>query len=863
MHQKTQVDPNSPLHQNRAQAPDAAAAVVAVAAASKAAAVRLATQGASVPPPAAPVLSAPKPAAPAAGGDKTQIDMNSPMHRKPAAPASIVERTTPLNVQAAPKATVTATMPAAAAAVANVQKAAFNAAPEDPTLALPVGYRIHEYRIDNVLGQGGFGITYMATDVNLNARVAVKEYLPEQFAYRATTKSVSARAADDLDFYQHGLESFLVEARTLATFKHPNIVRVARFFEANNTAYMVLEYEKGKSLRSWWQANSGIGEERLLGLLLPLIEGLGVVHRSGFLHRDIKPDNVIVRDVEGSFVLLDFGAARSTAVSQGDEVNIVTPGYGPIEQYWGSTQGPYTDIYALGATLYWLLTGEKPPEATARATNDTMAPAAVVGKGKFSPEFLGAIDWALKVKPEERPQDLQHFATALFAAHASALGLSEALAAGDDKVAEKETWLDTLKSPRLLRRRVNRFGDLLFRPASWPMGVKMTLAMVATALLPMIITAYYNVNGSIDSISRTELKNLEQIAENVSGRITQLIDDANKLAIFLGTDRDFVGYLEKPSDATAAEVSRKLANLKRSNSDVELVMVFDRAGNAAIATDPTVQGKNFKFREYFKANMAGKPFVSSMLVGAATGQLGVFFAQPVRDRDDVVIGAVVMRFAAAPFEKMLSDARSGTRLASLIDDDGVLVYHPDPAIRFKSLAPLSQKAQEEIKADQRFRRDKIDTVNMPELNKAFMAAKETGNISYVSTISKKEEIAGFAPVKGHIWVVAVSESREEFSAPLDRIFSNVLYSVFLVGMVFLLLAMLFARSIVRPIHELQTAALALKSGDYDKASVRVRSNDEIGQLGRTFNVMIDVLRQRERERERAGAGLGRRGVSGE
>jgi len=222
---------------------------------------------------------------------------------------------------------------------------------------------------------------------------------------------------------------------------------------------------------------------------------------------------------------------------------------------------------------------------------------------------------------------------------------------------------------------------------------------------------------------------------------------------------------------------------------------------------------------------------------------------------------VVMRFAAAPFEKMLSDARSGTRLATLIDDDGVLVYHPDPAIRFKSLAPLSQKQQEEIKADQRFRRDKIDTVNMPELNKAFMAAKETGNISYISTISKKEEIAGFAPVKGHIWVVAVSESKEEFSAPLDRIFSNVLYSVFLVGMVFLLLAMLFARSIVRPIHELQTAALALKSGDYDKASVRVRSNDEIGQLGRTFNVMIDVLRQRERERERAGAGLSRRGVT--
>ena len=266
---------------------------------------------------------------------------------------------------------------------------------------------------------------------------------------------------------------------------------------------------------------------------------------------------------------------------------------------------------------------------------------------------------------------------------------------------------------------------------------------------------------------------------------------------------------------------------------------------------------SFKFREYFKLNMAGKPFVSSMLVGAATGALGVFFAQPVRDAADNVIGAVVMRYSSLPFEGMLSDVSKGTRLAYLVDDDGVLVYHPDPATRFKSLAPLTQKAAEEIKADQRFRRSNIETVNMPVLNKMLLSAKEPGNISYASTISKKEEIAGFAPVKGHIWVVAVSETKEEFSAPLDRLFSNVLYSVFLVGMVFLLLAMLFARTIVNPIQELQAAATALKSGDYDKASVRVRSSDEIGQLGRTFNVMIDVLRQRERERERSSGGLGK------
>lgn len=386
------------------------------------------------------------------------------------------------------------------------------------------------------------------------------------------------------------------------------------------------------------------------------------------------------------------------------------------------------------------------------------------------------------------------------------------------------------------------------------MAVKMTLAMVATALLPMIITANYNVNGSIESISKTELKNLEQIADNIAGRINQLMDDTNKLAIFLTADKDFQNYLAKPTDAWANDIRQTLANLQKSNPDAQLIMVFDTEGNAKIATDPAVQGRNFKFRDYFKANMEGKPFISSMIVGAATGQIGVFFAQPVKNADEQVIGAVVMRYSSIPFEKMLADAKSGSRTAFLVDSDGVLVYHPDNNVRFKSLAPLSEPALKAIKDDQRFRRDKIDAIGMPDLNKALLSAKAVGNVSYTSTISKKDEIAGFAPVQGHTWVVAVTETKEEFSAPLDRIFSNVLYSVFLVGMVFLLFAMLFARSIVRPIQELQGAALALKAGDYDNASVRVKSNDEIGQLGRTFNVMIDVLRQRERERERSMGG---------
>jgi HAMP domain-containing protein len=200
---------------------------------------------------------------------------------------------------------------------------------------------------------------------------------------------------------------------------------------------------------------------------------------------------------------------------------------------------------------------------------------------------------------------------------------------------------------------------------------------------------------------------------------------------------------------------------------------------------------------------------------------------------------------------MLSQAKVGTdRTPFLIDDMGVVVWHPDEKHMFKSLTPLSAEQMKEIVDDQRFRRKEIESMNEPRLARSIIGAKERGNVSYYSNLFKREEIAGFAPVPGHDWVVGVSESREYFAAPLERLFQNVLISVAVVGSVFLLLALWFSRTIVTPIEKLTQAAHALKSGDYDKANIAVRANDEVGQLARTFNVMIDVLRQRERERAR-------------
>jgi HAMP domain-containing protein len=725
-------------------------------------------------------------------------------------------------------------------------------------LALPVGFRLHEYRIDAVLGQGGFGITYLATDVNLKSKVAIKEYLPESLAYRCNNVSVSARTPDDQAFYHAGLDSFLEEARTLATFRHPNIVRVARFFEAHRTAYMVLEYERGKSLKAWRAEHAKLPERELLALLWPLLDGLSLVHESGVLHRDIKPDNIYVRDEDGSLVLLDFGAARQTAHAREDMSAVYTPGYAPIEQYTGvERQGPWTDIYALGATLFWLVTGERVPEATQRAA--ATGPQALLedlARGQYSPEFLRAIDWALRLQPQDRPQDIAALRVALYAAHGATLGLKEALQVDDDSELGELKAADqggiTLRAqPRLLKQRLTRFTRALRQPASWPIAVKVTLAMVFTALVPMLVTAYYNLNGSIASVSRVELRNLEQLAQSTAGRVSQLIGDSRNLADYLGRDNDFVEFLDHPTEPGKAPLRSKLQGLIKANPDVQLAMLMDREGTAVISSDPQVMGKNFRFRAYFQAAMQGQPYMTGIVVGAVAGQAGMFYSNPVRNAKGQITGAMVLRILGSSIGKILLEVQQDPELVPfLVDGDGIIIFHPDAAMLYKSLMPLTPAKLAEIVADQRFRRNTIESVNQQELAQVMLGRRQAGHISYHSTVSRVDEIAGYAPVAAHDWMVGVSESRASFEAPNQALFTTVLYSVAIVGAVFLLLAWLLARSIVKPIENLTAAAHALKNGDYDKATLTVRSTDEIGRLARTFNVMIDVLRQRERERER-------------
>ena len=283
----------------------------------------------------------------------------------------------------------------------------------DHEQTLKPGSQLEEFRIERILGEGGFGITYLAFDQHFQKHVAIKEYFYAPWCFRSEGNSVKSRSNHKEDF-RYGLDSFLQEARTIAKFEHPNIVKVIRFFEANGTAYIVMEYIEGQTLGSQideFKNESGQGmfnEKEMLFVLQPIISGLKQLHRANVYHRDLKPDNIMLRE-KGSPVLIDFGASKEAIGIKSQTIDaIVAAGYSPIEQYSTKIKlGAWTDIYALAAVAYTCLTGEKPDESTHRVIDDEVIPLVEAARDQGSLNFLKAVDNALAMRPADRPQTLE------------------------------------------------------------------------------------------------------------------------------------------------------------------------------------------------------------------------------------------------------------------------------------------------------------------------------------------------------------------------------------------------------------------------------------------------------------------------
>lgn len=283
-----------------------------------------------------------------------------------------------------------------------------------PNRALPDGYQLLNYKVAKQLSGGGFSIVYLAHDEN-GVPVAIKEYLPSQLVLREEGSVVQATTAENLATFRYGMKCFFEEGRALAKINHPNVVRVINFFRANETVYMVMRYERGKTLQEEIQSRKRTVKESFIRrVFAELLNGLREVHTHKILHLDIKPANIYIR-LDGSPVLLDFGAARQTLTNEKSRLSpMYTPGFAAPEQYKNrDILGPWTDIYSVGASMFSCLAGFAPQAADQRLQNDKLASAKKLWGGQYSDQLLEIIDWCLQLNYMDRPQSVFQLQKAL------------------------------------------------------------------------------------------------------------------------------------------------------------------------------------------------------------------------------------------------------------------------------------------------------------------------------------------------------------------------------------------------------------------------------------------------------------------
>ncbi|WP_158590379.1 adenylate/guanylate cyclase domain-containing protein [Noviherbaspirillum cavernae] len=400
---------------------------------------------------------------------------------------------------------------------------------------------------------------------------------------------------------------------------------------------------------------------------------------------------------------------------------------------------------------------------------------------------------------------------------------------------------------------IARLRSTRFHPATWPIAVKLAMALVVASLVPMLVVSYYNLREGLAITAANEAEELEQIASSTGGRLDQLIKDTKHTISYFSWSEELIHLVTAPDDGSRVRVEDKMSRLIDANEDIELFMVLDKEGKVLASTKPRYLGRVLNFRDYFKDAVRGRNYISDLEVGTASNNPGMYFSAPVRNLAGNVSGVAVLKLKGDAIANIMEAARSREKWLTtfLVDGDGIIIYHPDEKVQYRSMAPLSAELQKRLIEEKRFGMDvsEIPDLGLKDLADKMVNATQPGHANYLSPISKLPEIVGFARLTEKRWQVAVSEHEDIYSRPLEHLFRNAVASVALMGALFVAFALLFARTFTRPLKALTDSAGAIERGELERAKVHVATQDELGQLAQTFNAMIDGIKARQRERD--------------
>lgn len=399
-----------------------------------------------------------------------------------------------------------------------------------------------------------------------------------------------------------------------------------------------------------------------------------------------------------------------------------------------------------------------------------------------------------------------------------------------------------------------KFNDYIRRinPANLSISTKLLIALFSAATIPMSLIAYHNLKLGLENLTKSEYYKLEVIAVSNASRLDQLIIDNRLIVNQIARNTDVVNLLAVDSigkEEFYPKVKKNLEVILRSSSDYDAVFVMDKDGLCISSTDPTFIGRNYSFRNYFKKAISSSGVAPvSVLVGATSGRPGLFFAHPIRSERGKTLGVAVLKIHGADVWKVVNSIRINSHVqAFLVDENGIVIAHPNNSFLYRSLDSLSLEKQKKLEAENSYGKGEIDSLGLPKLAKAMVSARQMGNVSYYSPIEETHQIAGFSPLESEPWVLGVNKPRDIFEAPMRAMIWKNGCFVLLVGGVTILASLLLSHQLIKSIRALIQAGQALQKGEFkpELLAETSRSQDDLGKLACVFLQMAEAVNNRE------------------